>query len=55
MILLPSTYPQNKKEDGNGYPIEWNEMLGRIFHKELINYLPNILYSVPRPITENYR
>lgn len=51
----PATYPQEKAEDGNGYPIEWNEMLGRIFHKKLIDIQDNILFTVPRPIMMNYR
>jgi hypothetical protein len=55
LILHPSTYPQDKREDGNGYPIEWNEMLGRIFHRVLMDYLPNIEYTVPYPITSDYR
>jgi hypothetical protein len=53
--LHPATYPQDKREDGNGYPIEWNEMLGRIFHRILMEYLPNIGYTLPYPITVNYR
>jgi len=51
----PSTFSQDSRENGNGYPIEWNEMLGRIFHRILMNYLPNIGYTVPYPITTNYR
>lgn len=51
----PATYPQEKAEDGNGYPIEWNEILGRIFHKKLMDIQDNILFTVPRPIMTNYR
>jgi len=51
----PSTHPQDSRENGNGYPVEWNEMLGRIFHKLLVKYIPNIMYTVPRPIFAKYR
>jgi Capsular polysaccharide synthesis protein len=51
----PATYPQENAEDGNGYPLEWNELLGRIFHKLLMNYLPNLMYTLPRPICIDYR
>ena len=51
----PATYPQEKPEDGNGYPIEWEEMLGKIFIAKQMNYLPRLLYTVPRPITSDYR
>jgi len=51
----PASSPQDTKGSSSGYPLEWNEMLGRIFHKELINCLPYILFTVPRPITSEYR
>lgn len=51
----PSTYPQTQKGDGTNYPLEWNELLGRIFHKISVDYIPNMLYSVPIPILSNYR
>jgi hypothetical protein len=55
LVLHPSTYPQDSSENENGYPIGWNEMLGRIFHRILLDYLKNIEYTVPYPITVNYR
>lgn len=51
----PSRFPQDRSELMGGYPIGWNEMLGRIFHKHLVSYIDNIIYSVPRPICINYR
>ena len=39
----------------SGYPIEWNELLGRIFHKVSYNYKDKILQTLPQPIFENYR
>jgi hypothetical protein len=53
MDFVPS--PQESKEKNPDYPIEWNEMLGRIFHRILVKYLDKILYTVPYPITSNYR
>jgi hypothetical protein len=31
--LHPAKFPQDCKEKGLGYPIEWNELNGRVFHK----------------------
>jgi FkbM family methyltransferase len=28
----PASNPQDRREDGSGYPLFWNEILGRIFH-----------------------
>ena len=39
----------------SGYPIEWNELLGRIFHKVSYNYKDKILQTLPQPIFEKYR
>ena len=43
----PSTDTRDCAERGNGYPIEWNEMLGRIFHKVCYNYKDHILNTLP--------
>lgn len=51
----PSTFPQDCSEKKTGYPIGWTELLGQIFHKHLMKFLPQLLYSVPRPICTNYR
>jgi len=51
----PATYPQETSSDGNGYPLEWTEMLGRIFHKVLLEYIPNIMYTTNRPICYDHR
>jgi hypothetical protein len=43
--------------ESSEYPIEWNEMLGRIFHRILEKYIDTgrILYTVPYPVTSDYR
>lgn len=51
----PAKDPQDCKEKGRGYPIEWNEMLGRIFHKHILKYHKSLMFTVPRPICQNYR
>lgn len=51
----PATFPQDKKELNNGYPIEWNEMLGRIFHKILYSYKDKSLNTLPICIFNSYR
>jgi len=53
--INPSTFPQDCKQKNTGYPIGWSEMLGQIFHKHLIKFLPQVLYTVPRPVCINYR
>ena len=54
----PSKFPQDCKEkshyffymSNSNYPIEWNEMLGRIFHKITYKYKNHILNTLPLPI-----
>lgn len=55
MNIIP--HPQDCNECTNEYPIGWNEMLGRIYHKVLSTYVDKgrILYTVPRLICSNYR
>jgi hypothetical protein len=43
----PARFPQDCSESGSGYPIEWNEMLGRIFHKVSYKYKEYILNTLP--------
>jgi hypothetical protein len=51
----PATYPQSCAEDGSGYPIQWNEMLGRIFHRVSFTYKEKLMTILPTPDFENYR
>jgi hypothetical protein len=53
--VKPSTSPQDSAEKGTGYPIEWNEMLGRIFHRIMDNYYDKLSFDVPMPVFANYR
>ena len=54
--LYPSTFPQDCAEVSNGkYPIEWNEMLGRIFHKICYKYKDKLLNTLPISVFYNYR
>ena len=46
-------HPQASMEDG--YPIGWNEMLGRIFHPLVYKYHTRILQKLPCPEFVNYR
>ena len=50
----PATFPQDCKEKSD-YPIEWNEMLGRIFHKVLYKYKNKSLNTLPISIFHSYR
>ena len=45
----PEFYPDTK------YPIGWNEMLGRIFHRVAAKYTDRILFSLPLPNFDYYR
>ena len=51
----PAKHEYDKAEEGNGYPIEWNEMLGRIFHKISVDFTDKFLYSVPKPVLVYYK
>jgi hypothetical protein len=51
----PATNPQDCTESGSGYPIEWNEMLGRIFHKVSYQYKKHLLNTLPISIFTGYR
>ena len=51
----PATRVEDAKEWGTGYPLEWNEMLGRIFHRILSDYDGFILYSTPKVYGGWYR
>ena len=51
----PARSAYDMAENGRGYPIEWNEMLGRIFHKVSLEYVQSFLYTVPTPIFQDYR
>ncbi len=50
----PASHPYDKKES-SAYPIEWNEMLGRIFHRVLYDYKDRVLKTVPICIFFDYR
>lgn len=53
----PATHPQDAKENyqNGGYPIGWNEMLGRIFHKIIYKYTDKCLFTLPCSSFYNYR
>jgi len=51
----PATRVEDAKEWGGGYPLEWNEMLGRIFHRVLADFDGFILYSTPKVYGGWYR
>lgn len=49
----PAKCPTDCAELKTGYPIEWNEMLGRIFHRICAEYVDHIIQTVPS-INSNY-
>jgi hypothetical protein len=53
--LHPAKGPQNMVGSGTGYPIEWNEMLGRIFHRVSYKYKDKIMNTLPISIFGGYR
>ena len=53
--LYPAKSPQDKYESGSGYPIGWNEMLGRIFHKVCYKYKDKLMNTLPISIFKDYR
>jgi len=46
----PAKHPYDQE-----YPIEWNEMLGRIFHNISLSFKDSILKTLPKPIFHSYR
>ena len=48
-------FPQDSAEKGTGYPIGWNEILGRIFHRLIHKYKDYVMNTLPISIFENYR
>lgn len=55
---FPATHPQEQgdsRPDYNGYPMEWNEMLGRIFHKICYKYKERLMNKLPLLSFCNYR
>lgn len=51
----PATHPQSHCDNTPGYPIGWNEMLGRIFHPVSSKYRHKLHFTVPKPICSYYR
>jgi hypothetical protein len=52
--LHPSTFPQDCSEV-SPYPIAWNELLGRIFHRVSYEYKEHLLPILPISIFNDYR
>lgn len=50
----PATHPQQGYEP-EGYPLEWEEMLGNIFHKVCNKYKDKILDTLPCNVFTDYR
>jgi hypothetical protein len=46
----PATNPQSTPENTPGYPIQWTEMLGDIFHPLSAKFRDRIAFTVPPPV-----
>lgn len=51
----PAKWARDCKERKKGYPIAWNEMLGRIFHPTVYKYREKRLNTLPISIFQGYR
>jgi FkbM family methyltransferase len=51
----PAASPQDCAELGGGYPIEWNQLLGRIFHPLVYAHRGSIRMLLREPCLSNYR
>jgi hypothetical protein len=51
----PAKYPQDMAENRTGYPIEWNEICGRIFHRIVYKYKDKVFNTLPSPLFHSYR
>ena len=50
----PASYPRAQWGDRTGYPLEWNQILGRIFHRVCATYRDRLLRSLPPVCLVNY-
>jgi hypothetical protein len=51
----PARHPRDAfGENGSLYPLEWNEMLGRIFHRVCYKYRDRLLNTLPISIFHSY-
>jgi hypothetical protein len=56
LMEYPASFPQDCAEVSNGrYPIEWNELNGRIFHRVSYEYKDKLLNTLPPIYYDNYR
>ena len=46
---------KNTEFDGSEYPLEWNEICGRILHPLLFSYREKVSLIMPNPVLSNYR
>lgn len=51
----PSTFPQDCTEAGKGYPLQWTELLGNIFHKVSYDHKDKLLRTLPPNVFHGYR
>lgn len=51
----PAKFPQDCYGSSSGYPLEWTEMLGRIFHRVSWDYKDKLLRTLPISVFSNYR
>ena len=51
----PSKYPQDCSEDGTGYPLAWQEILGRIFHQVCYEERYKVSQNLPILLFHSYR
>jgi hypothetical protein len=51
----PSRFPQDCSEEGGGYPLAWQEILGRVFHRVCYEERDKISMSLPILIFHSYR
>ena len=55
LMQFPARGPQDMAGSGTGYPLEWNEMLGRIFHRVCYKYKEKLLNTLPISIFIDYK
>jgi hypothetical protein len=56
LMVYPATHSRDCADISEGkYPIGWNEMLGKIFHRVCFRYRDKLLINLPQPIFTQYR
>jgi len=52
--LHPAQHARDHAEISPAYPVEWNELLGRVFHRVAADHQQRVLRTLPAPLFSGY-